>query len=315
MSSLILDRRDLKLERQGAVLTLRSAERLQRVPLKLVDRIIVSADLELPASLLAYCADQGIALTVIGHRQRVAQLLADGPGDVFRLVAQVEAFRDSRARLRLASRCLRAKLLTHQQHLGALLRRRPEHRLALYRGLERLRERRQALAAGPTTLDGLRGLEGAAARDYFDAFGPVLPPELGFAGRNRRPPKDPANALLSLSYTLLHSNAAAALSAAGLDPRIGFLHDPAWGRASLAADLTEPFRPAMDSLCLRLGAEQQLRPYHFMRTEDAVTLNKAGRATYYPAVESVLKTLRPRLLRAARRLATRLSAMTQGDPR
>ncbi len=98
-------------------------------------------------------------------------------------------------------------------------------------------------------LDSLLGLEGTAARSYFGAFTGMLKGDAAMSGtfdldgRNRRPPKDPINALLSFVYSLLTKDFALALSAAGLDPLLGFYHQPRFGRPALALDLMEEFRP------------------------------------------------------------------------
>jgi CRISPR-associated protein Cas1 len=121
---------------------------------------------------------------------------------------------------------------------------RPDARLALTRAERGVATVREALAvlhadSGDTfvRLATLRGLEGTAARAHFAGLAAVLPPALGFTGRNRRPPRDPANACLSLGYTLLHAEAVTAAQAAGLDPLLGFYHRPAFGCESLASDL------------------------------------------------------------------------------
>ena len=95
-------------------------------------------------------------------------------------------------------------------------------------------------------LASLRGLEGVAAREYFQALTEVLPKSLGFHGRNRRPPKDPFNAVLSLGYTLLQAEASIALYGAGLDPYVGFYHALEYGRESLSCDVVEALRPEVD---------------------------------------------------------------------
>ena len=92
-------------------------------------------------------------------------------------------------------------------------------------------------------LNGVLGVEGTASREYFQALRRMLDPEWELEGRQRRPPPDPVNAMLSYGYTLLTHQAVAAAEAAGLDPTVGFLHQHRWGRPALALDLIEEFRP------------------------------------------------------------------------
>ncbi len=99
-----------------------------------------------------------------------------------------------------------------------------------------------------TTIDGLMGVEGAASREYFQAYGRLFTFDWGFSGRNRRPPRDPVNALLSLGYTLLYSEMVAAVQLSCLDPYLGALHQVQDGRCSLALDVMEPFRWVVDEL-------------------------------------------------------------------
>lgn len=103
-------------------------------------------------------------------------------------------------------------------------------------------------------MDGLRGVEGAATRAYFSAFNQMLRNEaFSFKGRNRRPPLDPVNALLSFVYTLLTNEVLSAIQAGGLDPYLGALHEPLQGRPSLACDLVEEYRTFLgDRLVLGL---------------------------------------------------------------
>ncbi|MGH3342755.1 MAG: CRISPR-associated endonuclease Cas1 [Carbonactinosporaceae bacterium] len=98
----------------------------------------------------------------------------------------------------------------------------------------------------------IRGHEGMATREYFRAWRKLVGDDWGFTARERRPPPDPVNAMLSFGYTLLLNEAVAALEAAGLDPSVGFLHQARYGRPSLALDLMEEFRPVIvDAVVLR----------------------------------------------------------------
>ena len=134
------------------------------------------------------------------------------------------------------------------------------------------------------TLDQVRGKEGEAANIYFDVFDHLITAnkqDFVFANRNRRPPTDNVNALLSFLYTLLVHDVGSALETVGLDPAVGFLHRDRPGRASLALDITEEFRAYMaDRLCLSLINRQQVKGSGFTKTESgAVTMDDATRKT------------------------------------
>jgi CRISPR-associated protein Cas1 len=141
-------------------------------------------------------------------------------------------------------------------------------------------------ADGGTDLDRIRGFEGACGASYFPGYCALFAESLGFNGRNRRPPKDPVNAALSLTYTLLHFDAVRAAYAAGLDPMVGFYHRPARGRESLACDLIEPLRPRADTWIWKLFRERELRAEHFTIDKGACLLGKAGRERFHAAWEA-----------------------------
>jgi CRISPR-associated protein Cas1 len=109
----------------------------------------------------------------------------------------------------------------------------------------------------------LHGLEGAAARLYFALLQPFGPASLGFSGRNRLPPRDPFNALLSFGYTVLYAHVDTVLRASGLLPGLGFYHQPHGRHAVLASDLMEPFRHLVERAALRAVAKGGLRAADF----------------------------------------------------
>lgn len=134
-----------------------------------------------------------------------------------------------------------------------------------------------------TTTDTLMGIEGAAASAWYNWLGGWLPDRWRFSGRNRRPPRDPVNALLSLGYTLLGGEMLRAVQVGGLDPALGFLHGVVPGRESLVLDLMEPLRPSVDIVVLGL-LDELLIPTHFSYSaRDGCRLNKDGRALFYRA--------------------------------
>ncbi len=134
----------------------------------------------------------------------------------------------------------------------------------------------------------LLGIEGMAAKRYFAGLGKLFKEERGFRfeGRNRRPPTDPVNATLSFLYAMLAREATVAALACGLDPYLGFLHQPRYGRPALALDLAEEFRPLLaDSTALLLFNTGELKPDDFVCRAGAVALKPAGKKAIVAAWE------------------------------
>jgi CRISPR-associated endonuclease Cas1 len=147
-------------------------------------------------------------------------------------------------------------------------------------------------AAAARSTDELLGVEGLAAREYFAHLAGMLRPPAGrapafdFSARNRRPPRDPVNALLSLAYALLVRHLTAACAMAGLDPHVGFLHADRPGRPSLALDLMEPFRPLIaDSAVLTAVNNGELDPDDFLTVGSSCALTTPGRRRFIAAFE------------------------------
>lgn len=129
------------------------------------------------------------------------------------------------------------------------------------------------------------GIEGAASARYFAAWGRLWEPPWEFPRRSRRPPRDPINALLSLSYTLALQYVGRMAVLRGLDTALGFLHTPQPGRPSLALDLLEPVRPWIDQWVWQsLNGRRLLKTDHFVfNRADGCRLNKEGRGLFYAA--------------------------------
>jgi len=152
------------------------------------------------------------------------------------------------------------------------------------------------LATSAETVDNaasLLGIEGTAARVYFGSFARMLRPptatakwDFDFTGRNRRPPRDPVNAMLSLAYALLAKDLTATLVAVGFDPYLGFYHRPRYGRPALALDLMEEFRPLVaDSVVLAAINTGVVRSADVIRRGAGVALTDSGRGRFIDAYE------------------------------
>lgn len=147
------------------------------------------------------------------------------------------------------------------------------------------------LAEKAKSLESLLGVEGAAAARYFKHFRAMLKTdgngfEFDFKSRNRRPPLDPVNALLSLTYAVLTRQFTTTLSAVGLDPYRGFYHQPRYGRPALALDVMEPFRPLLaDSTVITVLNNGEVGSADFIHRAGAVALTSKGRKVLFGAIE------------------------------
>ena len=198
---------------------------------------------------------------------------------------QYEAASDPRRSLALAQGFVRAKIA----NCRTLLRRNhPDPPESLLRDLKEDMER----AADVDRMDSLLGIEGTAAHRYFSAFGGMFrggdgpTPAFDFQQRNRRPPRDPVNAMLSFAYALLTREWTATLQAVGFDPYLGFYHQPRYGRPALALDLMEEFRPLVaDSVVLTAANNGEVRAEDFISAMGSVSLTAAGRTRFIEAYE------------------------------
>ncbi|GIW92165.1 MAG: CRISPR-associated exonuclease Cas4/endonuclease Cas1 fusion [Pirellulaceae bacterium] len=216
-----------------------------------------------------------------------------------------EEFCLSFARALVAGKIRNQRTMLQRNHIEP-----PQHAIALLKAL--VDEAEQA-----TAMDQLLGIEGNAARIYFENFSGMIkvghsdaaegdivqdkPPSGGWSGnsltfdfvhRNRRPPRDPVNALLSLGYSLLTKDMTAVCHTVGFDPFMGYFHQLRFGRPSLALDLMEPFRPLIvDSAVLTAINTRMVTERDFVRTGQAVALTPSGRKGFFRAYEQRMDDL------------------------
>jgi CRISPR-associated protein Cas1 len=304
MNSLFVDKRGIELKVDSNALTVyQDKTRINTVPLAPLKRIFILGDVLLSASVLAKLGEYQIGVVVLyGYKAQPTLLMPTYTKDAQRRQAQYKTSIDPLLSLSYARLLVSQKIQGHVRLLQEMQQCHPQHRMLFNNALKRL----EGILIKPlqqvSNVETLRGLEGAAAACYFETIAYALPPSLGFDGRNRRPPKDPFNALLSLGYALLHSEAVLAIYAAGLDPFIGFYHTPTHGRESLACDLVEPLRHEIDRLCWRLVAEKTLTIKDFSQDPKMCQLNKTGRVRFYQAYETLLGSLRKKMWQQMRDL-------------
>lgn len=295
-----------------------AGKRPTRLPLGLVERVVMRAEVTLTSSALCALTDAGVSVVMLGGRrgERVAHTIGAWHNDASVRVAQCVASIDTLRSALLALHFVTRKVARQRATIELIAAARPDLRKNCFDANATLSRCETALTATPPdgsalTVESLRGLEGAAAAAYFPAYFAAFPPALGARQRKRRPPPDPVNATLSLAYTLLASIAVRACWTVGLDPAVGFLHGLSHGRASMACDLMEPWRPAADVWVWQMFQSRELRAEHFgCDGSAACLLGKAGRAHFYRAFEPLGRRLERAIRRHARLIAAHLQSQS-----
>ncbi|MEW6660765.1 MAG: type I-C CRISPR-associated endonuclease Cas1c [Thermodesulfobacteriota bacterium] len=273
----------LRLDHETLKVEIEKEVRLQ-VPLHHLGGLVLFGEVMVSPGLLGRCAQDGRSIIWLSRTGRYLGRL-EGPvsGNVLLRRAQHEALDSSHRTLEIARNLVAGKLKNQRSVIMRSARETEDsqdHEL-LSHTAQLLAETLLQLPA-VSDLDTLRGMEGDAARHYFAGFSSMLLADretFAINARTRRPPLDPANALLSFLYALLLSDCVAGAQGVGLDPQMGFLHSLRPGRPSLGLDLMEELRPILaDRLALTLINRRQLSAQDFdRRTGGAVLLNDAGR--------------------------------------
>jgi CRISPR-associated protein Cas1 len=285
MTTLFVDRNDADLDMDGDTLVVRvDGERKGTTPMRLLERVVVHGPARMTSRLLARLAELGVGVLVEKSRYRGGgvHVVGEAAGDRRLRLAQYQILTDLSARARLSLPIVQARLAGAKATLEALP---TAASPAARHALQRIADASAQLRDAPS-LARLRGLEGAAAAAFFEAYREAFAPALGFVSRNRRPPRDPVNVCLSIGYTLAHHDAVRTAAHQGLDPMLGVYHDLLPGRESLACDLVETVRATVEAHVAAVFAESDLRADSFSFAADgACMLGKAGRKDFYGRFE------------------------------
>jgi CRISPR-associated protein Cas1 len=260
------------------------------VPIHQLDAIAAFGPVMVSPGLMELCAESGVAVTFLSDSGRlISRVDAPRSGNVLLRREQFRRADRPDACVALARSFVAGKLHNARNSLLRAGRetKDPADETALTFGAARLGQHIDELATAET-LDGVRGHEGDGARVYFGNFSRMLRQQradFAMTERSRRPPLDAVNALLSFTYAVVLNDCVAALTAAGLDPDVGFLHCDRPGRPSLALDLVEEFRTLIaDRLVLALINRMQVRAAQFViRDGGAVEMSVEARKTLVQA--------------------------------
>ncbi|MBD2483330.1 type I-D CRISPR-associated endonuclease Cas1d [Planktothrix sp. FACHB-1365] len=247
----------------------------QSIPAQTVEQVVLMGNPQVTGDAFTYALELGMPihyLTSFGKYLGSA-LPGYSRNGALRL-AQFELYQDTKRRLELVKTIVSAKI---QNQSTVLYRQKiADSPLKTYK----------KLVSQKATLDEVRGVEGIAAKDYFAEWSAMLKEPWSFPGRNRRPPTDPVNALLSFAYGLLRVQVTAAVHLVGLDPYIGYLHEVSRGQPAMVLDLMEEFRPLVaDSLVLSVLNKREIQPDDFTESLGAYRLSDDGRKRFLQGFE------------------------------
>jgi CRISPR-associated protein Cas1 len=282
LNTLYVTTADTALLKDGETVTVKvEREQRLRVPLHHLESIVCLGHVYVSPELMNLCLERGVGVAFLTEHGRFRGRV-EGTSQNGALLRrnQMQAHLEAPRSLAIAKCIVRGKI-ANQRHVLQRAARESEGDVAV-RLSDAARELRMIDPERMFTHDQVRGSEGEAAARYFEVFGDMVrqqTDEFRWTSRQRRPPTDPLNCLLSFSYALLMTDCLSALQANGLDPAFGFLHAFRPGRPALALDLMEHLRPlAADRLALSLVNNHQLRPGDFVHTESgAVELTEEGR--------------------------------------
>lgn len=264
------------------------------VPCGHVSRIVAFGSVAISSGLRSWAMYNGVDIVLASRRGSYLGIMQGTKTETHsaRLIAQVE-INDTPRQLEISCAIIRAKIHKQIVVLQRFSKRESEEKVS--NAITNMRKF-MTMLDDTASIDEAMGLEGAAAKEYFAAYGALLPNELAFTTRSRQPPLDLANASLSFLYTVLLGECVTALRAAGMDPGLGVLHNPQAKRPSLALDLLEEFRPLVaDQVVLNAARRNRLTSKHARKDPkgQGILLTKKGR-------EEILKAYEERMLQVVK---------------
>jgi CRISPR-associated protein Cas1 len=267
---------------QGRFLVKAPKEAQLEIPIREVEHLLVYGNIQLTTAVITECLEHQVPIVFMSQLgDYKGHLWSAEFDDVHTELVQYQRQQDDAYRLATARAMVFGKLINSKQLLLRLNRKR--HLPTVVEAITGLTQDIAGVEQA-TSLNALRGHEGAAAARYFKALGQLITNEgFTFTERNRRPPKDPVNSLLSFGYTLLFNNVLSLVLAEGLNPYLGNLHGSEKKQTFLAFDLVEEFRsPVVDSLVFRLVNQKFFKPTDFTwpNQNGGIYLNDAARRPF-----------------------------------
>lgn len=294
LNTLFVTTQDAYLAKEGETVVVKADREVKlRVPIHTIGGIVCFGQVGCSPFLMGFCAERNVAITFLTERGRfLAKVQGPVSGNVLLRREQYRRADDKSASASLAKAMVTGKLANCRTVVTRALRDHPEKvdTGKLEFTAKRLSSSMKKMACADD-LDLVRGIEGDSANVYFDAFDHFITAQkedFYFKGRSRRPPRDNVNCLLSFLYVLLMHDIRSALETVGLDPAVGFLHRDRPGRAGLALDMMEEFRPFIaDRLALSLINLRKVNNKGFRKDETGgITMDDETRKTVLVAYQN-----------------------------
>ena len=274
-------------KRGEQIVILKQKMTLLEIPLSTIDSIAIIGNVQITTQALQMLMEAGIDISYFTrYGKYLGHTVTDSSKNVFLRFAQYELYQNLERRMDIARIIVENKV---KNQMTLMRKYRWDGR---YQAKDDLRQMERVLDTLPTkqTPNSILGVEGMCSNIYLGVYGHMFKSKIRFEGRNRRPPRDPINVILSLGYSFLTKDVSAALEAESFETYMGFLHGIRYGRKSLALDIVEEFRqPVIDRLVLRSFNLGIFSERDFYEENDRIVLGEEGFAKFCQNYENWMK--------------------------
>lgn len=287
MAFLYLTEQGAKVSQTGnRIIITKDDIKLADIPLMKVDAVLLYGNIQISTQALRCLLDKGIDTVFFNFYGKLfGALVPPRSKNIALRIRHYEKARNQGVALNLAKQLVRTKISNMNTVLTTHLKNYSDSEVSA--AVKKLHE-----GAGKTEFkqkaQNLLGIEGSATVCYYNAFRKMFRSEIKFNGRNRHPPIDEVNALMSYTYAILGNEMTMLLNALGLDPYLGFYHGIQYGRPSLAMDMLEPFRPVCDRFVLNLVNLKIIQKDDFERRDGGVFLKDESKKKYFTAYDQFI---------------------------
>ncbi len=289
MANLYLTEQGSTLRKTGdRLIVQKDDEVLLEVQCSKINAVLIFGNVQFTTQAVHELFEHGIEMALLTRSGKlIGQLTSPFTKNIELRIAQFGKYHDESFRLDLSKAFVKGKLNNCLAVMKSFSVNHPETDLS---GEITFIESSANSIKAAESVPSLLGIEGSAAKSYFSGFGKMMLGSLTFAGRKKHPSTDPVNALLSFGYTLIFNEISSLLDGLGFDPYLGYFHTVEYGRASLANDIQEEFRPSVDRFTLYLVNNRMLDHYNFFTNpkDGSVYLKREAMKKYFTEYEKYL---------------------------